>query len=63
MSEDSDYLSEILVDNVSQVQLSPDGKYVSFRVYHKAENPAKRTLVPNYVTQSGYTTDLNAGLR
>ena len=60
MSEDSDYLSEISVDNVSQVQLSPDGKYVSFRVYHRAENPAKRTLVPNYVTQSGYTTDLNA---
>ncbi len=60
MSEDSDYLSEISVDNVSQVKLSPDGKYVSFRVYNRAENPAQRTIVPNYVTQSGYTTDLNA---
>lgn len=60
MSDNTDYLSEISVDNVSQVQLSPDGKYVSFRVYHRPDNPAKRTLVPNYVTQSGYTSDLNA---
>lgn len=59
MSEGGDYLGRIEVDNASQVQLSPDGKYVSFRVYKSPENPAKRTVVPNYVTQSGYTTDLN----
>lgn len=59
MSSSGDYLSNIEVDNASQVQLSPDGKYVSFRVYKRPENPSKRTVVPNYVTQSGYTTDLN----
>jgi hypothetical protein len=46
-------------ENASNLQLSPDGQYVSFSVYHRPENPAKRTIVPNYVSQSGYTTDLN----
>ena len=59
MEEESGNLAEISVDNASQLQLSPDGKYVSFRVYHRPESPAKRTIVPNYVTQSGYTTDLS----
>jgi len=59
MNDGADYLSRIEVENASRVQLSPDGQYVSFRVYQAAENPAKRTIVPNYVTQSGYTTDIN----
>jgi len=60
MNETSDYLTSIEVDNASRLQLSPDGKFVSFRVYNSAERPSKRTIVPSYVTQSGYTTDLNA---
>lgn len=59
MNDASDYLSSIEVDNASRIALSPDGKYVSFRVYNQPESAAKRTIVPNYVTQSGYTTDLN----
>ena len=53
-------MEEIELPNVSQLQLSPDGKYVSFRVLRRPENPAKRTAVPNYVSSTGYTTDLNA---
>jgi len=56
----SNSLNPINVNNASSLQLSPDAQYVSFRVYHQPENPAKRTIVPNYVSQSGYTTDLNA---
>ncbi|MFT7269883.1 MAG: dipeptidyl aminopeptidase/acylaminoacyl peptidase [Roseivirga sp.] len=52
--------TEFEFDNISGLQLSPDGKYVSFSVRKNAENGAKSTIVPNYVTQSGYTTDINA---
>ena len=52
-------LSEIKLDNVSSLQLSPDGKFVSFMVFVRPENSAKNTIVPNYVTSSGYTTDIN----
>ena len=45
--------------NVQNIQSSPDGKFVSFRLY-KAANDAERTIVPSYVTESGFTTDLNA---
>lgn len=57
---DNDNRDAVELDNIRGIQLSPDGKYVSFSVYHAPENPAKRTIVPNYVTQSGYTEDLNA---
>lgn len=60
LDEEGRSLSTITVDNARNLRLSPDGRYVSFNVYKQAENPAKRTIVPNYVTQSGYTTDLNA---
>jgi dipeptidyl aminopeptidase/acylaminoacyl peptidase len=50
----------IEVENVRNLQLSADGKYVSYMVFKQGEKPAKRTIVPNYVTSTGYTTDLNA---
>ena len=52
--------SKINVDNARGLTLSPDGRFVSFTVFKQAENGAKRTIVPNYVTQSGYTTDIPA---
>ncbi len=52
--------SRIDVDNARGLELSPDGRFVSFTVFNQAENPGKRTIVPNYVTQSGYTTDIPA---
>jgi dipeptidyl aminopeptidase/acylaminoacyl peptidase len=40
-----------------QAQLSPDGQYVTFTLTKNAN--AKATIVPNYVTESGFTEDLN----
>jgi dipeptidyl aminopeptidase/acylaminoacyl peptidase len=44
--------------NVEQPRLSPDGNYVTFRLSKNAN--AKSTIVPNYVTASGFTEDINA---
>jgi len=38
--------------------LSPDGKYVSYVLVKRSKS--KRTDVPNYVTESGYTENINA---
>ncbi|MBL0741741.1 S9 family peptidase [Chryseolinea lacunae] len=40
------------------VQVSPDGKFVTYRIT-KAANP-KSSIVPNYVTTSGFTEDIFA---
>lgn len=37
--------------------LSPDGRFVSYRLIQQPAN-AKSTIVPNYVTESGYTVDI-----
>jgi dipeptidyl aminopeptidase/acylaminoacyl peptidase len=39
------------------VQLSPDGRYVTYRLIQAAEG-AKSGIVPDYVTSSGYTEDI-----
>jgi hypothetical protein len=46
--------------SVGQLQLSPDEKYVLAGVLEAAANPAKGTIVPNYVSDSGYTEDIPA---
>lgn len=56
---DNDNRDAVELPNIRGMQLSPDGKFVSFSVYHAPENGAKGTIVPNFVTDSGYTTDLN----
>lgn len=39
--------------------LSPDGRFVSYRLFKAAPaSGAKSTIVPNYVTESGFTTDI-----
>lgn len=52
-------LKEILIGDqaLSFVQLSPDGRYVTYRLIKQAEG-AKNTEVPNYVTASGYTEEI-----
>ncbi|QQS46013.1 MAG: S9 family peptidase [Acidobacteriota bacterium] len=45
--------------SVSNLQLSPDGKYVSAGTV-KRPNGAKNTIVPNYVTESAFTEDLQS---
>jgi dipeptidyl aminopeptidase/acylaminoacyl peptidase len=39
------------------LQISPDGRFVSYRLY-TAPTPSKGTIVPDYVTETGYTTDI-----
>ncbi len=39
-------------------QISPDGKYVSYVLYKNQSS--KKTMVPDYVTKSGYTEMINA---
>ena len=60
MQNMQDNMEEIEVPNVSDLQLSANGKFVSFTVWRRPEKGARNTMVPSYVTNSGYTTDLNA---
>ena len=41
------------------IQLSPDEKFVSYLIY-KPTKDSKRTQVPNYMDESGYTETINA---
>lgn len=51
---------EVYLDdkNVASLQLSPDGNYITYQII-KSGNP-KNTIVPNYVTESGFTEDIPA---
>ena len=51
---------EIYVDDksVDQPRLTPDGNFVVFRLSKSATT--KNTIVPNYVTASGFTEDIQA---
>lgn len=42
---------------VNNIRLSPDEKYIAFRVSKQPEG-SKPTIVPSYVTGSGYTEDI-----
>ncbi len=44
--------------SVTSLRLSPDEKYLVFRVMKRAEGN-KNTIIPNYVSLSGYTEDIN----
>ncbi|GAB3173389.1 S9 family peptidase [Telluribacter humicola] len=50
------YMGEKRVDNQ---RLSPDGRFVTYRLA-EPDKKAKRTIVPNYVTESGFTEDIPA---
>jgi dipeptidyl aminopeptidase/acylaminoacyl peptidase len=39
------------------LQISPDGRFVTYRLY-TAPASGKNTIVPDYVTESGFTTDI-----
>ncbi len=43
--------------SVRNMQLSPDMRFVTFSLYQRASG-AKRTVVPNYVTETGFTEDI-----
>ena len=46
-------------ESISDLQLTPDEKYVVAFIAVEADG-AKRTIVPSYVTESGYTADIPA---
>jgi dipeptidyl aminopeptidase/acylaminoacyl peptidase len=49
------YLGEKAVDNVV---LSPDERYITYRLMSRPKN-AKVAIVPDFVTSTGYTEDIN----
>lgn len=59
-NRDTDTLKTLFIGekNLQNLQLSPDGRYVTYRLFQPPAG-AKQTIVPDYVTESGYTTDLN----
>ncbi|MBS1947091.1 MAG: S9 family peptidase [Bacteroidetes bacterium] len=44
-------------ERLNNVTISPDGKYITYRLM-KFPKDAKHTIVPDYVTESGYTEDI-----
>ncbi|WP_143305335.1 S9 family peptidase [Chitinophaga vietnamensis] len=46
-------------NNLNDVTISPDGRFIVWRTYH-APKDAKSTIVPDYVTASGFTTDIHS---
>ena len=45
--------------NVFGLMISPDARFVSYRLTRQPTN-AKNTIIPNYVTESGYTADISS---
>jgi dipeptidyl aminopeptidase/acylaminoacyl peptidase len=43
--------------NLQNLAISPEGRFVSYRLFKSAANN-KGTIVPNYVTETGFTTDI-----
>ncbi len=50
------YLDE---NDVDQISISPDQKFITYRL-NKRPSGTKSTIVPNYVTESGFTEDIAA---
>ena len=48
--------------NITNLALSPDGKYVIASV-NEPTVTAKNTIVPNFVTESGYTEDISGRMK
>ncbi|ASZ14916.1 S9 family peptidase [Chitinophaga sp. MD30] len=44
---------------VSNVDISPDGRFVTYRLF-KSAGERRNTIVPEFVNESGYTTDIQA---
>ena len=57
--KEADTLKTINVGDkiVQGLQISPDGRFVTYRLYTAPAN-AKTTIVPDYVTENGFTADI-----
>ncbi|MBO9634714.1 MAG: S9 family peptidase [Chitinophagaceae bacterium] len=42
----------------SAIQISADGRFIIYRIF-KPNNSGKNTNIPNYITESGFTEDIN----
>ncbi|HVI45955.1 MAG TPA: prolyl oligopeptidase family serine peptidase [Chitinophaga sp.] len=49
------YLSD---KRLQETEVSPDGRFVTYRLFKSAD--ARNTIVPDFITSSGYTTDIPA---
>ena len=49
-------------NNVANLNLSPDGKYV-IAAFSQTATGVKNIIVPNYVTESAYTEEINGGTK
>jgi dipeptidyl aminopeptidase/acylaminoacyl peptidase len=63
-AEKPDNPKEIYLEekNVSNQKISPDGKFITYRLT-KLDKSAKPTIVPNYVTESGFTEDISGRIK
>ena len=44
-------------DAIRDLSISPDGRFISYRL-HDAPSEKSPTIIPNYITESGFTTDI-----
>jgi len=60
-NKDNDTLKTISTGDksVQNIQISPDGRFVSYRLMTAPAQPSKNTIVPDYLAESGYTSDIN----
>lgn len=58
-AKDNDTLVDLVTGdrNVSNIQISPDARFITYRLFQPATG-AKNTIVPDYVTESGFTADI-----
>ena len=52
-------LRSIVLDdkNIQGLSISPDGRFIGYRLSKRGAG--KMTIIPNYVTETGFTTDIN----
>ncbi|HVX51988.1 MAG TPA: prolyl oligopeptidase family serine peptidase [Chitinophagaceae bacterium] len=57
--KDTDTLHTIYTGDaaVTSLQINPTGRFVTYNLYERPKD-AKNTIVPSYVTESGFTTDI-----
>lgn len=60
LNKDTDTLKNIGIGEKSlqSLQISPDARFVTYRLF-QAPASSKNTIVPDYVTESGFTTDIS----